>query len=37
VVTPRKLREATEARMRQVSESGRLALWLGDPSRRDKD
>jgi cell volume regulation protein A len=37
VVTPRKVREATEARMRQVSESGRLALWLGDPSRRDKD
>jgi cell volume regulation protein A len=37
VVTPRKLREATEARMRQVSESGRLALWLGDPSRRDRD
>ena len=37
VVTPRKLREATEARMRQVSENGRLAQWLGDPKRRDKD
>ncbi len=37
VVTPRKLREATEARMRQVSENGRLAQWLGDPSRRERD
>jgi cell volume regulation protein A len=33
VVTPRKLREATEGRLRQVSENGRLAQWLGDPSR----
>ena len=37
VVTPRKLREATEARMRQVSDNGRLAQWVGDPKRRDKD
>ncbi|GAW50343.1 MULTISPECIES: potassium/proton antiporter [unclassified Nocardioides] len=29
VVTPRKLREKTEERLRQVSEHGRLALWLG--------
>jgi potassium/hydrogen antiporter len=35
VVTPRKLREATEVRMRHVSENGRLAQWLGDPRRRD--
>lgn len=37
VVTPRKLREATETRLRQVSQNGRLAQWLGDPSRRDPD
>ncbi|HEV2797516.1 MAG TPA: potassium/proton antiporter, partial [Nocardioides sp.] len=37
VVTPRKLREATEARLRQVSQNGRLAQWLGDPSRHDLD
>ena len=30
VVTPRKLREATEERLRQVSAGGRLAQWLGD-------
>jgi len=30
VVTPRKLREATERRLRQVSAGGRLAQWLGD-------
>ena len=35
VVTPRKLREATEVRMRHVSENGRLAQWLGDPHRRE--
>jgi cell volume regulation protein A len=29
VVTPRKVREATEARLRQVSLGGRLAQWLG--------
>jgi potassium/hydrogen antiporter len=28
VVTPRKLREATEERLRQVSAGGRLAQWL---------
>jgi cell volume regulation protein A len=33
VVTPRKLREKTEDRLRSVSLSGRLAQWLGsDPS-----
>ena len=30
VVTPRKLRDATEERLRQVSAGGRLAQWLGD-------
>ncbi|TYL49676.1 potassium/proton antiporter [Nocardioides sp. BGMRC 2183] len=30
VVTPRKQREATERRLRQVSSGGRLAQWLGD-------
>ena len=35
VVTPRRLREETEERLRQVSAHGRLAHWLGDrPSRR---
>jgi len=35
VVTPRKLRVQTEARLRQVSERGRLAQWLvEDPARR---
>jgi cell volume regulation protein A len=29
VVTPRKMREQTERRLRQVSEGGRLAQWLG--------
>jgi cell volume regulation protein A len=29
VVTPRKVREATEERLRQVSLGGRLAQWLG--------
>lgn len=29
VVTPRKMRERTEERLRQVSEHGRLAQWLG--------
>ena len=37
VVTPRRQREATEARMRQVSDNGRLAQWVGDPPRHDKD
>jgi cell volume regulation protein A len=36
VVTPRKLREATEERLRQVSANGRLALWLGEPGRRER-
>ncbi|WP_028654421.1 potassium/proton antiporter [Nocardioides sp. J54] len=34
VVTPRKLREATEQRLRQVSTGGRLAQWLGEEERR---
>jgi potassium/hydrogen antiporter len=33
VVTPRKAREATEERLRQVSSSGRLAQWLGRAPR----
>jgi potassium/hydrogen antiporter len=33
VVTPRKLREQTEERLRQVSSSGRLAQWLGRAPR----
>ena len=37
VVTPRKQREATERRLRQVSANGRLAQWLGDPSPRERD
>ena len=37
VVAPRKLREATEARLRQVSENGRLAQWLGETPRRERD
>jgi cell volume regulation protein A len=35
VVTPRKLREETEERLREVSSSGRLAHWLGRASRSD--
>jgi cell volume regulation protein A len=31
VVTPRKLRERTEERLRQVSDHGRLAQWLSRP------
>jgi cell volume regulation protein A len=34
VVTPRKLREQTEERLRQVSAHGRLAQWLGGKERR---
>lgn len=34
VVTPRKSREATEQRLRQVSSGGRLAQWLGDDDAR---
>jgi potassium/hydrogen antiporter len=34
VVTPRRLREQTEQRLRRVSEGGRLAQWLGDEGRR---
>lgn len=30
VVTPRRLRDSTEQRLRQVSIGGRLAQWLGD-------
>ncbi|WP_442940155.1 hypothetical protein [Nocardioides sp. B-3] len=35
VVTPRKVREATEERLRRVSSGGRLAQWLDDPKKRD--
>ncbi len=34
IVTPRRLREKTEARLRQVSTGGRLAQWLDRPDRR---
>jgi cell volume regulation protein A len=37
VVTPRKLRDATEVRLRQVSQNGRLAQWLGDSARRESE
>ena len=33
VVTPRKQREATEARLRAVSSRGRLAHWLDGPEQ----
>jgi potassium/hydrogen antiporter len=36
VVTPRKLREQTEERLRQVSSSGRLAQWLGRAPRPEE-
>ena len=31
IVTPRKLREETEQRLRRVSAGGRLAQWLDRP------
>jgi len=34
IVTPRRLREKTEERLRQVSIGGRLAQWLERPDRR---
>jgi cell volume regulation protein A len=34
VVTPRRLREKTEERLRQVSASGRLGHWIERPDRR---
>ena len=34
VVTPRKLREQTERRLRQVSRGGRLAQWLGPADKQ---
>ena len=34
VVTPRKVREKAEERLRQVSQNGRLALWIGDKRSR---
>jgi potassium/hydrogen antiporter len=38
IVTPRRVREATEQRLRQVSIGGRLAQWLGpDELDRPKD
>ncbi len=36
VVTPRRLREQTEERLRQVSAHGRLAQWLGERPRRTR-
>jgi cell volume regulation protein A len=33
VVTPRRAREATEERLRQVSANGRLAQWVSDRDR----
>jgi cell volume regulation protein A len=33
VVTPRRIREETEQRLRQVSTGGRLGRWLGNPDR----
>ena len=33
VVTPRRVREATEERLRQVSANGRLAQWIGEGDR----
>ena len=33
VVTPRRLRERTEERLREVSAHGRLAQWLGGRRR----
>ncbi len=37
IVAPRRLREATERRIRAVSRSGRLAGWFGDRGGRDTD
>jgi cell volume regulation protein A len=34
VVTPRRARIATEERLRQVSDGGRLAQWASEPRRR---
>ena len=36
VVTPRKTREKTEERLRQISAHGRLAQWLGEKDRRTR-
>ena len=36
VVTPRKVRERTEARLRQVSRGGRLAQWLHEDDERER-
>lgn len=36
VVTPRKTREKTEERLRQISAHGRLAQWLGEKDRRPR-
>ena len=37
VVTPRRLREQTEERLRSVSQAGRLARWLGAPEGPDDE
>ena len=34
IVAPRRLRDATEKRMRAVSRSGRLAGWFGEAGQR---
>jgi potassium/hydrogen antiporter len=37
IVAPRRLRDATERRIRAVSRGGRLAGWFGDHGRRSDD
>jgi cell volume regulation protein A len=37
IVAPRRLREATEQRIRAVSRSGRLAGWFGERGKPDRD
>jgi cell volume regulation protein A len=37
IVAPRRLRDATERRIRAVSRSGRLAGWFGDRGQRGDD
>jgi cell volume regulation protein A len=37
IVAPRRLREATERRIRAVSRSGRLAGWFGERGKADPD
>jgi cell volume regulation protein A len=37
IVAPRRLRDATEERIRAVSRSGRLAGWFGERGKPDRD